>query len=490
MENIKINNLTFGYNSNQQIFKQVNLNINSSWRLGLTGRNGQGKSTLFKILLGELDYTGAVETKIKFIKFPLEITNSQILVSDLIAQYIDIDQSWQVDVELTKLGIDNYLADRYYNSLSGGEQTKLMLAILFTIPNGFLLIDEPTNHLDIAARKRVSTYLHAKSGYIIISHDLTFLDEVIDHVVAIERNQIKMYKTKMSVYLDEKNNQDNLEINVNKKLKGEIKRLEIAQKQSKNWSEQKEASKINDVNRDHKPDRGFVGHRAAKMMKRSKSIEKRAKNNLNEKRQLLKNIDVAKAIKIEPLNANGTLILADNIGITIQENQLFTNLNFQIESNKIYHVTGNNGSGKTSLLNILKQKKQPQMGKIEYKSNLIISEISQEKINFNKFLVDYTNMYDLDLTKVSTILINLGVSRDIFNTPIDKWSMGQQKKLSIAHSLVIKAHIYIWDEPLNYLDIIARKQIIDLINKSEMTLIIVEHDNQLSKQLPVININL
>lgn len=180
MSNIHIKNLTYGYTTGKKVFENLNLSINSNWKLGLTGRNGQGKSTFFKLLLNKFEYSGKIQSTIFFVHFPLQINNKQIIVNDLINACIDYEQMWKVEVELHKLGVAEYFGERIYSTLSGGEQTKLMLAILFAGENQFLLIDEPTNHLDSYGRDVLINYLKTKSDYIIISHDLNFLDQTID----------------------------------------------------------------------------------------------------------------------------------------------------------------------------------------------------------------------------------------------------------------------------------------------------------------------
>lgn len=489
MHNIIIINLSFGYD-HTQIFDNVNLNINSSWKLGITGRNGQGKSTLFKILLNQLEYEGTITTSLQIASFPLQNIKAMQTVNNLIETYIEYGEEWKVSRELTKLGINEYVGERLFESLSGGEQTKVMLAILFTIPNCFLLIDEPTNHLDSTGRVQVSNYLNSKSGYLLISHDLDFLDQTIDHVLAIERNQLNLYKSSMSEYLNNKEIIDNQNRLANNQIRKEIKRLEAASKRTANWSEQKEASKVGEKNRDGKPDRGYVGHKAAKLMKRSKTIEARVNQNISDKQSLLKNIDVARSITIQPLTSTKPLISAYNIDVTINGNKLISDLSFEINSGNIYKLNGVNGSGKTTLLNILASKQQAASGTITYLSNLKLSTISQDQIDYDGSVADYCNDYNLDLTLVSTILINLGIEREALATNINSLSHGQNKKLAIAISISAPAHLYIWDEPLNYLDIIARTQIINLIKENKMALLVVEHDNNFATNLETIDINL
>lgn len=472
MNNIIINNLTFGYDSSKLIFENVNININTSWRLGITGRNGQGKSTLFKILSNQLEYSGTVTSNVQFNHFPLQ-TDNIVYVKELVEKHLEYEYFWKVSVELSKLGIDDYIFERQYESLSGGEQTKLMLAILFSLDNNFLLIDEPTNHLDSNGRRVLAKYLETKSGYIIISHDVEFLDSAIDHVIAIERAGIKLYKTKMSVYLQEKQNTDNLERAQNSKLRADINRLEIAKKQKANWSDKNEASKTGDLNRDGKPDTGFIGRKAAKLMKQSKVIERRMENQINEKQRLMNNIDIARSIKINPLLTTKMIVSCYQVDIEVEDKKLISKLTINLKSKDTLLITGDNGSGKSSLLNRIIEKDN----RLKYIENVVVSSIPQSYTKYSGTIKQYCNDSDLDLTTISTMLINLGLERRLFETNLSEWSSGQYKKLLLVSSIATPAHVYIWDEPLNYLDIASRKQIIELVRSSDMTLIVVEHDS-------------
>ncbi len=482
MQNIIISNLTFGYDTNNTIFENINLNINSNWRLGITGRNGQGKTTLFNLLLGNLEYSGSISNSIQFISFPLQIDDQQT-VAQIISSYLDYSEAWKVSVEFRQLGIDYELGHRVYNTLSGGEQTKLMLAIIFSLDNTFLLIDEPTNHLDQVGRNQLSKYLKTKTGYLVISHDIYFLDQCIDHVLAIEKKSIKLYKMTMSDYLSQKQTFDNAARAKNDKLRGEITRLTKASMQTAKWSEQKENSKYNQKDRDGKPDRGYVGHKAAKLMKKSKVIEQRYTDQINQKQNLLSNIDIARQLKVNPLSNTRPLIRIDKISIEYGDGILFVPITVEVMSGEIYRITGNNGVGKTSLIKRLVNGRQFTTGSISYHSNLIISTIDQLDIEYKGNLKEYCFDNQLDVTKITTCLINMGMTREQVATNLKGWSNGQLKKLQIAQSISLDAHLYIWDEPLNYLDIITREQIKQLIIANNLTLIIIEHDEYFFDEL-------
>ena len=161
---------------------------------------------------------------------------------------------------------DDSILYRPFQTLSDGEQTKVLLAILFLKENSFLLIDEPTNHLDVHGREIICKYLNQKSGFILISHDRAFVDGCVDHILSINNTNIEIQKGNFSSWLVNKERQDRYELAENKKCMKEIARLSEAAKQTGAWSFQAEQTKYGTKNSGLRPDRGYIGHKAAKMM--------------------------------------------------------------------------------------------------------------------------------------------------------------------------------------------------------------------------------
>ncbi|MGE7624039.1 ATP-binding cassette domain-containing protein [Viridibacillus sp. NPDC096237] len=202
-ENILIKNVTFKYLSMlKPIFKNVNLNINENWKLGLVGRNGRGKTTFLKILLNQLEYKGSIQSTLGFKYFPSypDINNKLTALEVLLKQNPHID-IWQIERELTYMDLSHDILDGNFNVLSGGEQTKLLLIELFLNENSFPLIDEPTNNLDLHGRKIVSQYLKKKKGFIVISHDESFLNQFVDHVLAINKESIDIISGNVDTWM-------------------------------------------------------------------------------------------------------------------------------------------------------------------------------------------------------------------------------------------------------------------------------------------------
>ncbi len=481
MSMISVQNLTFCYEgSYDNIFEKVSFTLDTNWKLGFTGRNGRGKTTFFKLLMGKYKYNGKILSNVNFEYFPFEVANESIFSIDIIKEKAGIDDSdhWKIIKEISHLDINEEILYRSFNTLSGGEKVKILLASLFLKENTFLLIDEPTNHLDLKARKIVSDYLKTKKGFILISHDREFLDGCVDHILSINKTNIEIQKGNFSSWHENKKRQDNFEISQNKKLKKEILRLENTAKQSACWSEKSEKAKNNTRIGGLKPNRGYVGHKAAKIMKRSKNAENKKQNMIEEKSGLLKNIETAENLKINILKHKlNRLIQLKNISLFYDDKKICENINFEVNTGDRISICGKNGCGKSTILKFINDdKKITFSGTFEKASNLKISYVSQDTSNLSGNLKDYAKFKNIDECLFKTILRKLDFSRDQFEKDIKEFSCGQKKKVLIAKSLCEKAHIYLWDEPLNFIDILSRTQIEDVILKFSPTMVFVEHD--------------
>ncbi len=287
---LDVKNLSFKYdNQIEKVFDNVSFQIDTNWKLGLIGRNGKGKTTLLELLMSKYEYRGYITPNYIFDYFPYHIENENIRTLKIVENILGEFELWEVQRELSLLDVENEVLEQNFATLSKGQQTKVLLAILFCKPHDFILIDEPTNHLDYHGRLLLSKYLKRKKSFILVSHDRDFLDRCIDHVLAINRNSIEVIKGNFSLWYDLKMNNDKREIEKNEQLKKDIGRLKKAARQNEDWSNKVEATKSVKV-AGLKPDKGYVGHKAAKMMQRSKNIERRQSKAIEEKSDLLKNI--------------------------------------------------------------------------------------------------------------------------------------------------------------------------------------------------------
>jgi len=180
MSLINVANLTFAYDgSYDNIFENVSFQIDTDWKLGFTGRNGRGKTTFLHLLLNKYEYDGSISASVNFEYFPYELANKEINTINVIESICPDCLHWKVMRELNLLEVSDNVLYRPFYTLSNGEQTKVLLAAFFLKENNFLLIDEPTNHLDLNGRRIVSDYLKLKKGFILVSHDRSFLDNCI-----------------------------------------------------------------------------------------------------------------------------------------------------------------------------------------------------------------------------------------------------------------------------------------------------------------------
>lgn len=474
MSLININNLTFYYDgSYDNIFENVSVQLDTDWKLGFIGRNGRGKTTLLNLLQNKYEYTGNISSNVLFDYFPFPIANKQKDTIEIIEKIYPDYEFWKVCKELNLLQVETDIFYRPFSTLSNGEQTKVMLAALFSKENQFLLIDEPTNHLDMETRGIVKEYLNKKTGFILVSHDRDFLDSCIDHVLVINKCDIKVYRGNFSNWWENKKNQDAFETAENEKLKKDIKRLNEAVRRTKEWSDNVEKSKIGA----HAPDRGAIGHKAAKMMKRSKVVESHMENAKEEKSKLLKNVETTEQLKIIPLkHPKNVLAEFDKASLLYGSKCLFGELTFKIENGERVALQGKNGCGKSSILKKILGEGIESTGRIQLASGLIISYVSQDTSYLKGNLEEFAEENSLNESLFKAILRKLDFSRVQFEKNIEDFSGGQKKKVLLAKSLCEQAHLYLWDEPLNFVDIFSRMQIEELILKYEPTMLIVEHD--------------
>ena len=457
MSLINVTNLTFAYDGSYgNIFENVNFQIDTNWKLGFTGRNGRGKTTFLNLLLGKYEYRGSITASVSFSYFPYHVEDPGILAIDAVEAMHPDYEYWRVAREMAKLQLDDAVLYRPYGTLSNGEQTKLQLAVLFSKENHFLLIDEPTNHLDIRGRELVSKYLSSKKGFILVSHDRAFLDGCVDHILSINKSDIQICKGNFSAWWENKQRQDAFEQAENEKLKKEIARLEETAREKANWSDRVEASKIGE----HAFDRGYIGHKSEKMMTRSKAIEKRQTAAIEEKSKLLRNIERSDTLKIFQTPFH-TKRLAELKGVTIDygDGAVCENISFTIQMGDRIALQGPNGSGKSSIIKLLCGQAIPYAGQLWLGNGLKISYVNQDTSGLRGKLSDFARNAGIDESLFLAMLAKLDVPKNQMEKDMSSLSAGQKKKVLLARSICEPMHLHIWDEPMNYIDVISRMQI-------------------------------
>lgn len=481
MSMINISNLTFGYDgSSENVFENVSFRIDTDWRLGFTGRNGRGKTTFLHLLLGSLEHSGTISASVDFEYFPYNVSNSDNLTIDIIREISAVTEDWKIYREMSLLDVSEDALWRPWNTLSNGEQTKAMIAGMFLRENAFLLIDEPTNHLDMEARHHLGEYLKKKKGFILVSHDRTFLDSCIDHVLAINRTNIEIQSGNFSTWQANKEMRDSFEFAENEKLKREIKSLEAAAKKASEHSDKIERTKIGfDPSKTEKSTsrRASVAAKSKKLMNRAKAMETRIASDIDKKSALLRNIEQADSLKISPLKFHSARLLeVKNLSVEYDGRTVCKNVSFEVVQGERIALCGKNGCGKSSVLKLILGENISHSGEIYGADKLKISYVQQKTDTLCGTLTEYAESKEIDESLFKAILRKLDFSRELFERKIESYSGGQKKKVLIAGSLCEQAHLYIWDEPLNFIDILSRIQIEELITNFQPTMIFVEHD--------------
>jgi len=473
MSQIRVNDLTFHYEgSYDNIFEHTSFSIDTSWKLGFVGRNGRGKTTFLKLLLGQYDYEGTISASVAFDYFPFAVEDDTLTTEAVFTSISDAPR-WRLEKELNLLDVAPDALDRAFSTLSPGEQTKVLLAALFARPGHFLLIDEPTNHLDMEAREVVSRYLNGKQGFILVSHDRAFLDGCVDHILSINRAGIEVQKGNFSSWEENRRRQDNFELAENERLTREMDDLRQAARRTAEWSDRVERSKIGE----HALDRGFIGAKSARMMKRAKTTERRQENAAKEKEQLLKNLERNDTLKITPLRHHADILVeALDLSIVYGERTVCGPLNFTLRQGERAALSGRNGSGKSSVVKLLMGEAIPHTGTLRTASGLVVSYMPQDTSFLTGTVLDYARVNGLDETLFLTILRKLDFPRVQFEKDMRDFSGGQKKKALLAKTLSERAHLYVWDEPLNFVDVLSRMQIRDLLLAANPTMLLVEHD--------------
>lgn len=485
MSMIRVDDLTFAYpGSYDNVYDHVSFQFDTDWKLGFLGRNGRGKTTFLRLLQGRYPYGGRIDTPPLCACFPYEVPDPSRMALEILCGVCPEAEEWELLREVGLLGVDAGALYRPFETLSNGERTKFLLAALFCGEDRYLLIDEPTNHLDAAGRRAVASYLRKKRGFLLVSHDRDFLDGCVDHILALNKTGLEVQSGNFSSWWENKARRDAFELAKNQRLQKEVGRLRQAAVRTGHWSDKVEATKTGSRNSGLRPDRGYIGHKSAKMMQRAKSIDQRRQKALEEKSGLLKDLEKAEVLKLRPLTARGRLLDLADVVLFYGEKRVCGPLTFRLEPGERIALDGGNGSGKSTLLKmLLGEQGMTSTGTLARLSGLRVSYVPQDTSHLRGSLRDYARESSVDETLLLAILRKLDLSRVQFEKDLADWSAGQKKKALIARSLCESAHLYVWDEPLNYIDVWSRMQIEELLLEFQPAMLFVEHDGAFRRKV-------
>ena len=312
-------------------------------------------------------------------------------------------------------------------------------------------------------------------------------------MLVLNRETIEVRSGDFSSWWEDKEKKDAFSRAENEKHIKEIGKLKKAADRNSRWADKSEGSKIgfdpvkeNDRNIST---RSYIGAKTKKMQARVKSFEQRIDREIEEKEGLLSDIESVVDLKIQPLRHHKE-VLVDAYDLSLQYSgaagALFEGVRFSVKRGERVILSGPNGCGKSTILKaVLKNAGYRGLadntdieisGRLDTASEMTISYVSQDTSHLSGSLRDYARKNGLDETLFLAVLRQLDLGREQFYKNIEDYSEGQKKKVLIAASLITPAHLYIWDEPLNYIDVFSRMQVEKLILEYEPTMLIVEHD--------------
>ena len=498
MIDISVNNLTKFFVIGENLLQGLSFEIQEGECVAILGRNGCGKTTLFKILTGEMDYDeGEVyvnpHKKIGLIsqipRFPEGYTVEQVLRSaytDVMAakrkmealekamshgasqeqlrEYDDLTNRFQagggydMDVEIDKicngLGITPDQRVQEFDSLSGGEKTRMNLARLLLEKTDILLLDEPTNHLDLNSVEWLEGYIKAFKGTVLaISHDRYFIDRIAERVIEIVDGHAEFYSGNYSFYMDEKQARFDLQLKQYEQEQAKLKQLGYTVERMKGWG-------IN--NRTLYRRAMSIQHRMERIKKTEKpKTEKKMKASFGEK------------------DFSGDVVFKmKNVSKAFGDRTLFSDVNLNVEGGERIAILGDNGTGKSTFIKCLLGEEDCG-GRIQF-GPTVKSGYLPQIIHFNhpeRTLYD-TMLYEKNCTpQVARDRLGqfLFQGEDVFKT-VGTLSGGEQSRLRLCMLMDEKINLLILDEPTNHLDIASREWVEAAIEEFEGVLLFVSHD--------------
>ena len=458
---ITINNLSKSYGT-RVLFDNLSFNVGKGEKVGLVGRNGYGKTTLLKMITGEVEFdSGEIQIpknyKIGYLKQHLDFKYNTII--DEVASVLpkeETENKWKAEKIWFGLGFSKNDLQKNPSIFSGGYKIRLNLAKILLSDSDMLLLDEPNNYLDIVAIRWLVKFLKTlKKELILITHDRAFMDQVVTHTVAIHRNKARK-----------------VEGNTEKLYEQITKEEEIYEKTRINVEKKRKKTEL------------FIRRFRAKarlagmVQSRIKCLEKQ-----EDMQQLteLETLDFSFNSLDFPANKMIS-VYSLKFGYTAND-ILINNLNLDVLKNERICIIGKNGKGKSTLLKLLANRLKPLSGNIKIHPELKIgyfvqsdvAQLNDESTIYDSVVSANTNMPQLARNICGAMMF----SGNDMNKKIKVLSGGEKSRVLLGKILAKPAHLLLLDEPTNHLDLESTESLIDAINNFKGSVIIVTHNEQL-----------
>ena len=500
MIDISVSSLVKSFEIGKNILDGLSFSVNSGERVGILGRNGCGKTTLFRILVGEIGYDEgevmiAPSKRLGLISqipvYPADWTTEDVLRDahkrlyalsakiDALAAQMEHDDSPallgeydRLSEDFRRLGGYSMDTDRHrvangldipaamraqlFSSLSGGEKTRVNLARLILEDTDILLLDEPTNHLDLHATEWLEDYLlHFKGTVLVISHDRWFLDKVVQRSIEINEGRAELYSGNYSFYVEERQRRFEEKLKKYERDQAKIEQLTRAAEQMHLWA--------------------FMG--ADKLHKRAFSMEKRIeKLSQSERPAEQKKLNV----KFKQREFEGDEVLvAEDVSKSFGERTLFSAIDLLVRGGERVALIGDNGTGKSTLVKLIMGEETPDTGYL-YRGPAVRTAYLPQIVSFSdesRSALD-TMLYDCRCQpqEARDRLAAFGFRGESVFTPVGTLSGGEKSRLRLCMLMGADINFLILDEPTNHLDIASREWMEDALSDYEQTLLFVSHD--------------
>ncbi|MEH7150813.1 ABC-F type ribosomal protection protein [Bacillus thuringiensis] len=507
-----VNNVTKSFGGNT-IFENISLEIKNGERVGLVGRNGSGKTTIFGLLTGResLD-AGAIHMKkgtrighvAQIPKFDEAMTVYDVLSSafkvekelekemhaletnmaeeqeqsslqKLMERYGVIQEKfaflggYEIEANIMKVANGLQVTDlfsRVFTELSGGEQTKVSLAYMLLQKPDLLLLDEPTNHLDLFAVEWLEQFLKEYTGTVmVISHDRYFLDEVVTKIFDLEDGEIHVYHTNYSQFVEEKEERLLQEFQAYQEQQKKIKKMKEAIKRLREWA-----------NQANPPNEGL--HKRARNMERALERIEKLKRPILERKQV--------GLQFEGQERSGKdVVVMKEVSKGFAGRPLFEQANLHVRFQERAAIVGRNGTGKTTLLKLLLEEINPDVGEIRIGSSVKIGYLSQHtygnvKSNVLEAFREYVAVTEGEARHILAKFLFYGPA--VFKK-VTQLSGGEKMRLRLAQLMYQDINFLILDEPTNHLDIESREVLEEALEQYNGTILAVSHDRYFLNKL-------
>lgn len=514
---LTVSNLSMAF-AERVLFENISFHLEKGDKVGLIGANGTGKTTLFKIMTGQLTQTAGGISKEKDLRvgymeqFSCSVTGRTVYtellsvfeklivmeerLSEIVSEMENGDHSRELLLEemtlrerferdggltyisrtraaLIGLGFPESEFDMSVEKLSGGQRSKLALAKLLLSGSDILLLDEPTNHLDISAVNWLESFIKEYKGTVlVVSHDRYFLDEVTNKTIEIEHGRSRMYIGSYSVFLEKKQKILAEERAHYEQQMKEIKRIEGIVEQQKRWG---------------------VAHNFITAASKQKQAD-RLKEELVAPDAELETIKFRFTPKCE---TGEDVLIIEGLKKSFDDKPIFDDVNMHIRKGERVFILGENGCGKTTLLKVIQKIYNADAGSVFLGANVEIGYFDQVQGGLDLKKTALEQVWDtfpyLTETKVRTALGHFLFKGDEVFRPVGEMSGGERARIALLQLMLKGANFLLLDEPTNHLDTSFREQLENTLMEYQGTMLIVSHDryfiNKLADRILVLTQN-